>query len=72
MAISRCSSCGNSGFEMKEQVPKYSAFRLLFVQCSSCGAVVGAMDFLNIGDMLVKQNAAIKRIGDRVGASTGL
>lgn len=72
MAMSKCSSCGYSGFEMKEQVPKNSAFKLMFVQCSSCGTVVGAMDAFNIGDVLSRQNAAIKRIGDRVGAHTGL
>ena len=72
MAMSKCSSCGNSGFEMKETVPKNSAFKLMFVQCSSCGTVVGSMDAYNVGDMLSRQNAAIKRIGDQVGAYTGL
>ena len=57
---------------MKEAEPKNAAFKLMFVQCSSCGAVVSSMDYLNIGDTLVKQNEAIKRIGDRVGAHTGL
>ena len=40
-----------------------SPTKLMFVQCAACGAVVGAMDFFNIGSLLGKQAEALKRIG---------
>ena len=49
MATSKCPKCDNTHFEMKENTPKDSNYRLLFVQCSSCGTVVGVMDYYNIG-----------------------
>jgi transcription initiation factor IIE alpha subunit len=49
MAYSKCPSCNNSYFELKENSPTDSQFKLQFVQCSSCGAVVGAMDYWNLG-----------------------
>jgi hypothetical protein len=49
MAISTCIKCGGTFFEVKEAEPKFSNFKLLFVQCSTSGGVVGVMDFYNIG-----------------------
>jgi|GEM_PF-541405 RNase P subunit RPR2 len=46
---STCSKCGNCLFEVTEQKPNNSNYKLLFVQCSSCGSVVGVMDYYNIG-----------------------
>ena len=54
MAYSTCPKCGSTSFELKENVPATSNFKLLFVQCSSCGCVVGVMDYLNIGSTLEK------------------
>jgi len=72
MASSTCPKCGNHLFEIKEAEPYNSAFILMFVQCSSCGAVVGAVDYHNIGAMLEKQNEAIKRIARAVNVSVDL
>ncbi len=60
MASSTCIKCGNHTFEVKEAAPRDSAYKLLFVQCSSCGGVVGVMDFSNIGAMLYKMQ---KKLG---------
>lgn len=49
MAYSKCAKCNGSYFEVVEQEPSKSRFKLLFVQCSSCGAVCGTMDYFNIG-----------------------
>ena len=58
MTVSKCLSCNNSSFEVvvKNDI-KDSKFKLLFVQCSKCGGVVGVMDYLNIGAI----NEDIKR-----------
>ena len=54
MAMSTCVKCGNSSFEVKENSPSKSNYKLMFIQCSSCGGVVGVMDYFNIGDFVVK------------------
>jgi hypothetical protein len=52
MATSTCIKCGGTTFESREATPRSSPFKLAFVQCASCGGVVGVMDFHNIGEML--------------------
>lgn len=54
MATSTCIKCGNHTFEMKDAEPKDTAYKLLFVQCSACGGVVGVMEYSNIGATLHK------------------
>ncbi len=56
---SKCPKCESSSFEVEYETPKNSNFKLLFVCCSSCGTVVGVLDYYNIGAMLEK-------LGDRL------
>lgn len=49
MAYSKCPNCDNRSFEVTENSPSKSQFKLMFVQCSKCGCVVGTMDYFNIG-----------------------
>jgi hypothetical protein len=52
MATSRCPKCASSSFELENFTPRNSEFKLSFVQCSSCGAVVGVLDYYNIGQLI--------------------
>lgn len=52
MAQSTCIKCGSTRFETKEVTPSDSNFILMFIQCSSCGGVVGVMDLFNIGNLI--------------------
>ena len=52
MAIPTCGKCGGTLFEVVQQEPLRSEFKLMFVQCSSCGNVVGVLDYFNIGQLL--------------------
>lgn len=54
MAMSSCPKCSNHSFEMKENTPKDSAFKLLFVQCASCGTVVGVQEYFNVSSLIYK------------------
>jgi hypothetical protein len=54
MARSTCVKCGNGKFETMQHSPSGSRFKLVFIQCSSCGGVVGVVDFYNIGDRLTE------------------
>lgn len=65
MATSTCMKCDGTRFELREPVGGVSnaEYRIFFVQCSSCGAVVGTMDYYaNAG--IVKRLAAI---GEKLG-----
>ncbi len=68
MATPTCQKCGHHTFELKENVPRDSRFKLLFVQCSSCGTVVGVMDYYNIGTKLIELEDKVDRIMRRLNA----
>lgn len=52
MAMSTCVKCGGHRFEVKENEPTGAMFKLLFIQCSGCGGVVGVTEYFNIGATL--------------------
>lgn len=56
MALSTCVKCGSHSFEAVMQEPKGANFKMQFIQCASCGGVVGVMDFYYISRLL--QNMA--------------
>ena len=60
MAMSRCSKCENSSFELKEAAPRGSLYKFMFIQCASCGTVVGVADYYNVPALLGK---IAKRLG---------
>jgi ribosomal protein S27AE len=47
-----CPNCGSTSFQNTDMMPTGSNFLLNFIHCSSCGAVVGVMDFHNIGEQI--------------------
>ena len=61
MALSTCPKCDNHIFELVENSPINSSFKLNFVQCAKCGTVVGVMEYYNIGDKLTKLEKKIDR-----------
>jgi hypothetical protein len=52
MATSKCVKCDSHRFELVEQTPARAVFKYNFVQCASCGGVVGVVEYFNIGGML--------------------
>ena len=52
MATSKCGHCGESLFELKTIEPAGGVYKVNMVQCSACGAVVGAVYDFNAGVML--------------------
>lgn len=54
MAQSTCPKCGGHSFELVENSPSNSKFKFLFIQCSSCGCVVGTQEYYNIGALIHK------------------
>lgn len=62
MAYSKCPKCENTYFEVTENSPTKSNYKLLFVQCSKCGSVVGTMDYYNIGARISELEKKIDNI----------
>lgn len=56
MATSKCGKCEATRFEVVTYGPSSSNFKINLVQCASCGAVVGALEYYNVG-VLVKKLA---------------
>lgn len=56
MARSTCPNpqCKGHNFELALNEPAKSAFKLQFVQCSSCGTVVGVLEYHNTAALLQK------------------
>lgn len=59
MALSKCPKCDNMFFETKVAEPAGSAVKLIFVQCSRCGAVVGVTEFFNTASLIQKLAAKL-------------
>jgi len=62
VAISKCSNCDNTVFEMVEKEPIGSNFKIMFIQCNRCGTVVGVQDYYNLGTILnaIKEHLGIQ------------
>lgn len=54
MATSKCVKCDSTRFEIKQANISGSNFILYFIQCASCGGVVGVVEAENIGAKLTK------------------
>lgn len=61
MAQSSCPKCGGHSFELKENAPMGSNFKVNFIQCAAltCGTVLGVMEYHNTAALLQKQNQQI-------------
>lgn len=63
METSRCIKCNSSGFEMVEKSDiAHSKFKIMFIQCSGCGSVVGTMEYHHIGSKLKEIEDRLKSV----------
>ena len=66
MAISKCTGCGSTRFEVKQAEPAQSAYKIMFVQCSSCGGVVGSMPYYDAGVLAKDNQKSLKEIKTQI------
>lgn len=52
MAQSTCAKCNHHVFELQEAEPNSSKYKFNFVQCASCGTVVGVVEYHHVGTRL--------------------
>lgn len=63
MAKSKCGSCNSTSFELVEKSDvKGSAYPVAFVQCSSCGSVVGVLEEKNSEWLLSQLRKKIENV----------
>lgn len=69
MAQSKCAVCGSNQFEVVHAHNlKGSERSVLFVQCSDCGAVVGALDMVNVSVQVNNVKEDLRRMVERLRA----
>lgn len=66
LGFSTCAKCGGSMFKVVTQEPSGSAYKLNFVQCSSCNAPVGVLDYYNTGAQLDDHKKLIANLDSRL------
>ena len=66
MARSKCPSCGNHTFELSENTPNHSEYKMYFIQCSSCGTVVGTTGYFNAGVLVKKLEEKIEDLEQKL------
>ena len=53
-SFSKCPKCEKSFFELVEDVPTNSNFKLMYLRCSSCKTVITALEYHNSGTLIKK------------------
>lgn len=66
MAATTCGQCKGSTFELVTQRPTNSQFPINFVQCASCGSVVGVLEEHNAGEVAYKLEGILKKIASKL------
>jgi hypothetical protein len=61
---SKCPQCKATSFEIAEETPTHSAWKLYFVRCSFCKTAIGVIEYYNSGSLLHK-------IMDKLGIGKG-
>lgn len=64
--MSKCGSCGNYSFKVQQVEPQGSAFKLYFVECSSCGVPVGVTEYHNTGALITKLEEKIDGLSSEI------
>lgn len=64
--MTRCAKCDSGYFTLEVIEPAGSGFKLNAVQCSSCGAPFGVVDYYNLGQLLKNQEKSIANLESKV------
>lgn len=54
MAASKCPKCENTRFELAEESPTGSNYKLQFVRCASCKTVIGVLEYYSTSVLIRK------------------
>jgi hypothetical protein len=71
MAVSKCPFCKAEKFEMATIEPAGAEFKVNVIQCSACGAPLGALPAANVAAVLAEQTKLIRAIASKHGLLAG-
>ena len=66
MAITRCGHCQATRFEIKTIEPTGSAYKLISVQCASCGVPIGVTNYFDVGSIVKGNEKILKSLETKV------
>lgn len=61
-AYPKCPHCQSMYFDLSENTPTGANYKIFIINCTSCGAPFGAMEYYDFGSLLKKQEALLARI----------
>lgn len=64
--ISKCTKCSSFSFELVEQSPVGSNYKLFFVQCSMCGGPVGVLEYFSSNAQIGKVAKQIENLERKI------
>lgn len=64
--FTKCAKCGGGFFELQTIEPSGSNFKINVIQCSSCGAPIGLVDYYDTHSSIEKTNQKIERLHNEV------
>lgn len=68
MLSSKCGSCGGVSWEIREESPRGSEFKVFFVRCFVCKVPIGTLDYFNTHATLTKLGKKIASLESGVGS----
>lgn len=69
---SKCGFCGGLQWEIDEESPDNSAYKVFFVRCKSCKVPIGVMDYYDTHSKLEKIENTVKVLGNSVTGALGV
>ena len=64
--MSKCGKCNSFSFELVEQAPVGSNYKLFFVQCSLCKVPIGVLEYFNSGAEIGKVDKRIQSLERKI------
>lgn len=59
-----CGKCGTFTWELSEEAPNLSNWKLFFVRCAMCKVPIGVLEYNNAGAKLDKVEKTVTVLGD--------
>ena len=62
MATSSCPKCGEHSFEQVEATLERAQFAVRFIQCATCGTVIGVTDSVDVVSKMNRIEDLLKKV----------
>lgn len=66
MLMSKCGHCGGFRWELHEESPTGSIFKVNFIRCAACKVPIGVTDYYDTHSKVDRVEKLVKTLGDSV------